>query len=117
MNKIEYLEEKIEFYRQEVERYKNMILYEKEDSKRREFLNDELEAAEEMFEMFININNQVLAWDSIKNLIQIEGDNIFNIDLKVNRDSGETGDIYTKIFNALFYDYEFNIMELINEKN
>lgn len=61
MNKNEYLEEKIEFYRQEVERYKTMILHEKEDTMRKEFLEDELEVAEEMFEMFVNINTQVLA--------------------------------------------------------
>lgn len=61
MNKNDYLEEKIEFYRQEVERYKTMILHEKEDTTRKEFLEDELEAAEELFEMFVNINTQVLA--------------------------------------------------------
>jgi hypothetical protein len=61
MNKNEYLEEKIEFYRQEVERYKTMILHEKDDAMRKEFLEDELEAAEEMFEMFVTINTQVLA--------------------------------------------------------
>ena len=61
MNKNEYLEEKIEFYRQEVERYKTLILHEKEDIVRKEFLEDELEEAEEMFEMFVNINTQVLA--------------------------------------------------------
>jgi bacterioferritin (cytochrome b1) len=61
MNKNEYLEEKIEFYRQEIERYKTMILHEKEDTVSKEFLEDELEAAEEMFEMFVNINTQVIA--------------------------------------------------------
>lgn len=61
MNKNEYLEEKIEFYRQEVERYKTMILHEKEDIIRKEFLEDELETAEKMFDMFVNINTQVLA--------------------------------------------------------
>jgi hypothetical protein len=61
MNKNDYLEEKIEFYRQEVERYKTMILHEKEDLVRKEFLEDELDTAEEMFEMFVNINTQVLA--------------------------------------------------------
>lgn len=61
MNKNEYLEEKIDFYRQEIERYKTMILHEKEDIVRKEFLEDELEEAEEMFEMFVNINTQVLA--------------------------------------------------------
>lgn len=61
MNKNEYLEEKIEFYRQEIERYRTMILHEKEDIVRKEFLEDELDTAEEMFEMFVNINTQVLA--------------------------------------------------------
>ena len=61
MDKIEYLEEKVEFYRQEVERYKSMILYEKKDNVRKDFLREELEAAEKMFEMFVNINTQVLA--------------------------------------------------------
>jgi hypothetical protein len=61
MNKNEFLEEKIEFYRQEIERYKTMILHEKEDLVRKEFLEDELDTAEEMFEMFVNINTQVLA--------------------------------------------------------
>ena len=41
MNKNEYLEEKIEFYRQEIDRYKTMILHEKEDAARKEYLEDE----------------------------------------------------------------------------
>lgn len=117
MDKIEYLEEKVEFYRQEVERYKSMILYEKKDNVRKDFLREELEAAEKMFKMFVNINTQVLAWDSIKTLIKAEANNIFNIYIKANRDSGETADMYTKIFDALMYDPELNIMEIINEKN
>lgn len=116
MDKIKYLEEKIEFYRQEVERYKSMILYEKKDFQRKEFLTEELEAAEEMFEMFVAINTQVLAWDSLKKLVQVNSNNSFAIDALFELDSIETASDYMNIFNALQYDPEFNVVEFLEDK-
>ena len=117
MNKNEYLEEKIEFYRQEVERYKTMILHEKEDIVRREFLEDELEEAEEMFEMFININTQVLAWDAIKNFITMPVDGTFEINSTFTSHTPMVDDEtkYYRIFEALQYDPEFNLKKLLIE--
>ena len=114
MNKNEYLEEKIEFYRQEIERYKTMILHEKEDIVRREFLEDELEEAEEMFEMFININTQVLAWDAIKNFITMPVDGTFEINSTFTSHTPMVDDEtkYYRIFEALQYDPEFNLKKL-----
>lgn len=106
MDKIKYLEEKIEFYRQEVERYKSMILYEKEDAMRKEFLEAELEAAEEMFEMFVTINTQVLAWDSIKNSVQFTEDGAAKIDVIIKRDSDER-DKFNTLFEAFEFDPDF----------
>lgn len=111
MDKIKYLEEKIEFYRQEVERYKSMIIYEKEDAMRREFLEAELEAAEEMFEMFVNINTQVLAWDSIKNSVQFSEDGTAKIDIIIKRDSDER-DRFNNLLEAFEFDPDFD-----HEKN
>lgn len=115
MNKNEYLEEKIEFYRQEVERYKTMILHEKEDTTRKEFLEDELEAAEEMFEMFVNINTQVLAWDVIKDSITMTVQGTFEINNTFTSHTPMVEDElkYHKIFEALQYDPKFNLKKLL----
>lgn len=115
MDKIEYLEEKVEFYRQEVERYKSMILYEKEDSKRRGFLNDELEAAEKMLEMFATITTQVLAWDVIKNSITMPVDGTFKINsIFTNHTPMVEEELkYIKIFDALQNDPEFDLKSLL----
>ena len=117
MNKNEYLEEKIEFYRQEIERYKTMILHEKEDVTRKEFLEDELEEAEEMFEMFVNINTQVLAWDVIKNSITMPVDGTFEINNTFTSHTPMVDDEtkYYRIFEALQYDPEFNLKKLLVE--
>ena len=117
MNKNEYLEEKIEFYRQEVERYKTMILHEKEDTTRKEFLEDELEAAEELFEMFVNINTQVLAWDAIKDSIVMPVQGTFEINSTFTSHTPMVEDElkYHKIFEALQYDPEFNLKKLLVE--
>lgn len=117
MNKNEYLEEKIEFYRQEVERYKTLILHEKEDIVRKEFLEDELEEAEEMFEMFVNINTQVLAWDAIKNSITMPVDGTFEINNTFTSHTPMVDDEtkYYRIFEALQYDPEFNLKKLLVE--
>ena len=117
MNKNEYLEEKIEFYRQEVERYKTMILHEKEDVARKEFLEDELGTAEEMFEMFVNINTQVLAWDAIKNSITMLVDGTFEINNTFTSHTPMVDDEtkYYRIFEALQYDPEFNLKKLLVE--
>ena len=117
MNKNEYLEEKIEFYRQEVERYKTMILHEKEDVARKEFLEDELGTAEEMFEMFVNINTQVLAWDAIKNSITMPVDGTFEINNTFTSHTPMVDDEtkYYRIFEALQYDPEFNLKKLLVE--
>lgn len=117
MNKNEYLEEKIEFYRQEVEHYKTMILYEKEDAMRKEFLEDELETAEKMFEMFVNINTQVLAWDAIKDSIVMPIQGTFEINNVFTNHTPMVEDElkYHKIFEALQYDPEFNLKKLLNK--
>lgn len=117
MNKNEYLEDKIEFYRQEVERYKTMILHEKDDAMRKEFLEDELDAAEEMFEMFVNINTQVIAWDSIKDSITMPVQGSFEINNTFTSHTPMVEDElkYHKIFEALQYDPEFNLKKLLDE--
>ncbi len=115
MNKNEYLEEKIEFYRQEIERYKNMILYEKEDATRKEFLEDELEVAEEMFEMFVNINTQVIAWDAIKDSITAPAQGTFEINNTFTSHTQmiEDESKYHKILEALQYDPEINLKKVL----
>ena len=115
MNKNEYLEEKIEFYRQEVERYKTMILHEKEDTVRKEFLEDELEAAEEMFEMFVNINTQVIAWDAIKDSITVPAQGTFEINNTFTNNTSMVEDEskYHKILEALQYDPEINLKKVL----
>lgn len=117
MNKNEYLEEKIEFYRQEIERYKNMILHEKEDATRKEFLEDELDFAEEMFEMFVNINTQVIAWDAIKDSITMPVQGTFEINSAFTSHTPMVDDEikYHRIFEALLYDPEFDLKKLLDE--
>ena len=117
MNKNEYLEEKIEFYRQEVERYKTMILHEKEDTVRKEFLEDELEAAEEMFEMFVTINTQVIAWDTVKDSITMPMQGTFEINNTFTSHTPMVDDEikYHKIFETLQYDPEINLKKLLDK--
>lgn len=116
MNKNKYLEEKIEFYRQEIERYKTMILHEKEDAIRKEFLEDELETAEEMFEMFVNINTQVIAWDAIKDSFTMPMQGTFEINNTFTSHTPMVEDEikYHKIFEALQYDSEINLKKLLD---
>ena len=117
MNKIDCLEEKVEFYRQEVEHYKTMILYEKEDVMRKEFLEDELEAAEAMLEMFATITTQVLAWDAIKDSITMPVDGTFEINSSFTNHTPMVEEElkYIKIFDALQNDPEFDLKKLLIE--
>lgn len=115
MDKIKYLEDKVEFYRHEVERYKSMILYEKKDNVRKDFLREELEDSEAMLEMFATITTQVLAWDAVKNSITMPIDGTFEINGIFNNHTPmiEEELKYIKIFDALQNDPEFNFKDLL----
>ena len=111
MNKIKYLEDKVEFYRQEVEHYKNLLHYEKisenKNDRRIEFLENEVRMSEDMLNIFANITTQVLAWDSIKNSVQITEDGTAKIDVVIKRDSDEK-DKFNNILEAFEFDPDFN---------
>lgn len=101
MDKYKYLEDQIEFWRQQKEIFESIKIH-----RPNKYTEDELEDCQEHLDMFVSIYHSLKAWDLIKTDINYLEDNSVHLDICYDKNIESQKLNYFTIAEAIYYDLD-----------